>query len=99
MINTNLNRVMSALAAIWAGDPLGLGLGSPRKAKRRPTGAQLRNPSCPFQAERIAKAQAKRERKANKRNVLAIHAYDQNTAWDWATPSQALKQNPLYVNR
>lgn len=96
MINYNMNRVLSALAAVVGLDNLPMGRGY---AKRRPAGAELRNPSCPFQAERIAKAQAKRERKAHKRNVLAIHAYDQNTAWDWATPSQALKQNPLYVNR
>lgn len=99
MFNTNLNRVMSALAAIWDGDPLGLALGSPRKANRRPAGAQLRNPECPFQAERIAKAQEKRERKAAKLRAAATQAFEQNPALDWCTPTQVLKLNPFYVNR
>ena len=66
----------------------------------RPEGSRRwHNPKDPVQAERIAAAQAKRERKAHERNWRAIHAYDQNSAWDHDTPSKALKLNPLYVNR
>lgn len=36
----------------------------PMRAKRRPTGAALRNPADPVQASRIEAAAAKRERKA-----------------------------------
>lgn len=98
MINTNLNRVMSALAAIWASDPLGLGLGSPRKAKRRPTGAQLRNQECPFQAERIAKAQAKRERKARKHAHQAYWSWINNRA-HFSPVDPKFRLDPFYVNR
>ena len=36
------------------------------KTKARPTGAELRNPANPFQAQRIKAAAAKRQRKAEK---------------------------------
>lgn len=38
----------------------------PVKTKRRPTGAELRDPADRFQAQRIEAAAAKRERKAEK---------------------------------
>lgn len=96
MINYNMNRVLSALAAFVGIDQMPMGRAY---ANRRPTGAKLRNPECPFHAERIAKAQAKRERKAAKLRAAATQAFEQNPALDWCTPTQVLKLNPFYVNR
>lgn len=95
MINYNMNRVLSALAAVIGIDKLPMGRAY---AKRRPTGAQLRNPADPFQAERIAKAQAKRERKAAKLDRDTFSMFQTNKAH---APNSLIpnRLNPFYVNR
>lgn len=45
---------------------------------RRPTGRALRNPDCPFQAERIAKAAEKRQRKADALSINWYRSYTNN---------------------
>lgn len=50
------------------------------KVSRRPTGAQLRNPADPAQAAHIQAAVAKRERKAQRRE---LHAERSINGWLW----------------
>lgn len=78
-----------------------------RRAPLRPTGAALRNPADPFQAERIQKAAEKRERKGqnllantgratifNRAHENSTHQGPQNTpAWAGG------RLNPLFINR
>lgn len=100
----------SALAAAFA--TLG-SMGSHRRVRTlrgmplRPTGAALRNPADPFQAERIERAAAKRQRKgqalmANTGRATIFnrahensdhHGYQQTPAWAGG------RLNPLFVNR
>ena len=47
-------------------------------ARRRKTGSELRNPDCPFQAERIAKAAEKRQRKADALSINWYRSYTSN---------------------
>lgn len=47
-------------------------------AARRKTGSELRNPDCPFQAERIAKAAEKRQRKADALSINWYRSYTSN---------------------
>ena len=97
MINYNMNRVLSALAALL---PAGFAPQSRAYANRRPTGAALRNPSCPFQAERIAKAQAKRERRATKRAChLAASVAGNYAHKDTLFLALPARLDPFYVNR
>lgn len=97
MINYNMNRVLSALAAVIGIDKLPMGRAY---ANRRPTGAQLRNPECPFQAERIAKAQVKRDARLVKRCNNAYRSITNNYAhmnpWSLILPARL---NPFSVNR
>lgn len=65
-------------------------------AARRPTGAALRNPADPFQAERIELARAKRTRKAAAlvRNFSECYARNRTLNLDKMGGSY-----PFYVNR
>lgn len=88
----------------------GTGLSMPiprRRSASVPTGAALRNPADPFQAERIVRAAAKRQRKGqalmantgratifNRAHENSDHqGYQQTTAWAGG------RLNPLFVNR
>ena len=97
MINYNMNRVLSALAAFVGIDKMPVGSSY---AKRRPTGAALRNPSCPFQAERIAKAQAKRERRALVAMRNSARAWVNNHVWiGLKTMPRLDRLRPFTINR
>ena len=50
----------------------------PRRAPRRPTGQELRNPADPFQAGRIADAGAKRDSRAARRQALYDRSIQNN---------------------
>lgn len=51
-----------------------------KMARRRPTGRELRNPDCPFQAERIAKAAEKRRWRAKLATQNGMKSYLSNSA-------------------
>lgn len=63
---------------------------------RRPTGSDLRNPSDPVQAARIAAAVAKRERRATKYADSMSRAAFNNRAHGGIQFAHTL--NPFYIN-
>lgn len=69
-----------------------------RSAPLRPTGKALRNPTDPFQAERIERAAAKRQRKGEKLTRNTVASYLNNVAHG-SRVFTPLRLNPFNVNR
>lgn len=74
----------------------GAGLfGRAHHVKFRPTGRMLRDPSDPIQASRIAAAEAKRDRRADKLYRDAARSYVKNPCIDTCCRSA----NPFHIAR
>ena len=83
-------RLLGALLSSEVGLPIGNRSG--RRGVRLPTGAALRNPTDPLQAERIEKAAEKRLRKAQKLKSDSM----KSTAGNWAHIQSSTYHHPFY---
>ena len=87
-------RLLGALLSSGTGVQFGNKIA--RRGVRRPTGAALRNPADPFQAERIQKAAEKRERKAVTLVYNTLASFTANLAHHGSAET---RMNPFHFYR